>query len=131
LDSDDDIVTALRAMNARLRPGGILVLSLRDYGPLIKERPTAMPPSFYPDEGARRIVFQVWDWLDDRRYTVHLYISRQIGEAWENHHFVGHYRAVPCEEIVAMAGSAGFTEVRVLSPADRGFYQPIVTAVRS
>jgi glycine/sarcosine N-methyltransferase len=46
LDSDKDIVMALRAMNARLRPGGVLVLSLRDYGPLIRERPTAMPPSF-------------------------------------------------------------------------------------
>ncbi len=131
LDSDEDIVMALKAMNARLRPGGILVLSLRDYGPLIKERPTALPPSFYTDDDARRIVFQVWDWLDDRRYTVHLYISRQIEQGWEDHHFVGHYRAVPSEEVAAMVVSAGFTDVRILFPADTGFYQPIITAIRS
>jgi glycine/sarcosine N-methyltransferase len=130
LDSDKDIVMALRAMNARLRPGGVLVLSLRDYGPLIRERPTAMPPSFYTDDGARRIVHQVWDWLDDRRYTVHLHISRQVGKGWENHHFVGSYRAVPAEDVAAMAISAGFTDVRVLSAADTGFYQPIITAIR-
>lgn len=129
LDSDEDITTALRAMGARLRPGGSLVLSLRDYGPLISDRPTSMPPSFFTDDGGRRIVFQVWDWIDDRRYTVHLYISRQTGRGWEDRHFVGRYRAVPSEDVVAMALSAGFTEVRVLLPGDTGFYQPIMTAI--
>jgi SAM-dependent methyltransferase len=131
LDSDEDIVVALRAMRTRLRAGGILILRLQDYGPLIKERPTFMPPSFYTDDGARRIVFQVWDWLDDRRYTVHLHISRQAEQGWEHHHFVGCYRAVPSEELAAMVASAGFEKVRVLPPADTGFYQPIVTAIRS
>lgn len=130
LDSDADIVTALRAMHARLRSGGILVLSLRDYGPLIREKPTSMPPSFFTDDGARRIVFQVWDWLDDRRYAVHLYISRQVGQGWENHHFVGSYRAVSIDEVAAMTISVGFTDVRVLPAAETGYYQPIVTAVR-
>ena len=51
-----------------------------------------LPPSFFTDHDARRIVFHVWDWLDDRRYIIHLYISRQDGQVWENHHFVGSYR---------------------------------------
>lgn len=42
LDSDAEIVMALGAMHARLRPGGILVLSLQDYGPLIREKPTSI-----------------------------------------------------------------------------------------
>jgi glycine/sarcosine N-methyltransferase len=130
LDSDADIVMALRAMHARLRPGGILVLSLRDYGPLIREKPTSMQPSFFTDHGARRIVFQVWDWLDDRRYIVHLYISRQVGQGWEDHHFVGSYRPVSTEEVAAMAISVGFTDVRVLPATEAGFYQPIITAIR-
>lgn len=130
LDSDADIVMALRAMHARLRPDGILVLSLRDYGPLIREKPMSMPPSFFTDHGARRIVFQVWDWLDDRRYIVHLYISRQVGQGWEDHHFVGSYRAVSTEEVAAMAISVGFTNVRVLPATETGFYQPIITAIR-
>ncbi|HEX5185107.1 MAG TPA: class I SAM-dependent methyltransferase [Allosphingosinicella sp.] len=129
LDSDADVETALRAMGTRLRPGGCLVLSLRDYGPLIGKRPKAMPPSIFTDAEGRRIVFQVWDWLDERRYTVHLYISLQIGHRWQDHHFIGHYRAMLIEEVFALAASAGFTNVRVLLPADTGFYQPIITAV--
>ena len=130
LDSDADIEKALRAMGARLRPGGRLLLSLRDYGPLIRERPKAMPPSFFTDTDGRRIVFQVWDWLDDRRYVVHLYISRQVAEDWRDRHFVGRYRAIPVEEMSALTISAGFTDVQVLSPAQTGFYQPMITAIR-
>ncbi|MCP9627677.1 class I SAM-dependent methyltransferase [Rhodopseudomonas palustris] len=131
LDSDEDIGSALRAMRSRLRPGGLLVLSQRDYGPLISERPPSMPPSFFADPDGRRIVFQVWDWHDDRRYTVHLHISRQIGPNWQDHHFVGNYRAIPVEETAALTASAGFADVRVLPPVDTGFYQPIVTGVRA
>jgi glycine/sarcosine N-methyltransferase len=129
LDSDADINMALRAMGARLRSGGLLVLSLRDYGPLIREHPSSMQPSFFSDDGKRRIVFQVWDWLDDRRYTVHLYISRQTDQAREDYHFVGQYRAISPEEVVSLLVSAGFTDVRVRPPMDTGYYQPIVTAI--
>ena len=34
-------------------------------------------PAFYLDDGKRRIVFQVWDGEDERRYTFHLYITRE------------------------------------------------------
>jgi glycine/sarcosine N-methyltransferase len=131
LDSDAEIEIAFRAMRARLQPKGLLLLSQRDYAQLIKEQPTAMPPSFFTDSDGRRIVFQVWEWLDDRRYRVHLYISRQIGQRWQDRHFVARYRAIRVEETTKLLISAGFTDVRVLSPTDTGFYQPIITAVRS
>ena len=129
LDSDADVKKALRAMGARLRPGGLLCLSVRDYGPLIRERPKATPPSFFSDATGQRIVFQVWDWLDDRRYVVHLYISRHVGQSWQDHHFIGHYRAISVEEVCALAVSAGFTDVRTRTPAETGFYQPVITAI--
>jgi len=130
LDSDADIDMALRAMSERLRPGGLLILSLRDYGPLMAERPAAMPPSFFSDAGKRRIVFQLWDWLDDRRYTVHLHITRQTDQGWKDYHFVGHYRAISPEEVFSLVVTAGFADVQVLPSTDTGFYQPIITAVR-
>lgn len=131
LDSDVDIDMTLCAMRSRLRPKGLLVLSIRDYGPLVRERPAIMPPSFFTDEeDKRRIVFQVWDWLDDRRYTVHLYISRQTDQGWEDHHFVGHYRAITPEEVASLVVAAGFIDARIRPPADTGYYQPIITAIR-
>jgi len=127
LESDVDISTALSVMRDRLRPGGILLVSVRDYGPLLLERLATLPPRFFGENGCRRIVHQVWDWIDERRYVVHQFITRQLSdERWDSDHFVGHYRAVTPEEIALLAERAGFQEVRVLPPSATGFYQPII-----
>ena len=102
--------------------------SIRDYDDLLKERPVVQGPSFYSDEGRRRIVFQVWDWLDDRRYTFHLYITREIENTWETVHASAAYRGFLRDEVAAALSHAGFTNVRWLFPANSGFYQPIVIA---
>jgi SAM-dependent methyltransferase len=128
LESDDDIVAALAAMRSRLLPHGKVILSVRDYESLLKHRPSCMPPRFYSDEGRRRIVFQVWDWTDERRYRIHLYVTCDTSRGWITHHFEGSYRAVTTEEIAHLAKHAGLREVSVLSPEDTGFYQPIILA---
>jgi glycine/sarcosine N-methyltransferase len=128
LDSDAAILATFTTMRMRLRPGGRLLISLRDYARLLDERPTSQPPAFYGDDGRRRIVFQVWDWLDERRYIVHLHITRETAQGWAAHHFVGRYRAVTPDEMARMAAESGFQDVKVLPPADSGFYQPIIAA---
>jgi len=128
LESDDDIVAALAAMRSRLLPHGNVILSVRDYDSLLKDRPSCMPPRFYSDAGRRRIVFQVWDWSDERRYRVHLYVTCDTARGWITHHFEGGYRAVTTEEIARLAKRAGLGAVSVLKPQDTGFYQPIILA---
>ena len=102
--------------------------SIRDYDGLLKERPVVQGPFFYSDEGRRRIVFQVWDWLDDRRYTFHLYITREIENTWETVHASAAYRGILRDEVAAALSHAGLVNVRWLFPANSGFYQPIVIA---
>jgi len=77
LDSDEEIREALTAMRDRLRPGGKLLISLRDYASVMTEHPAMAPPRFYGAHGERRIVHQVWDWQDERRYAVHIFISTE------------------------------------------------------
>jgi hypothetical protein len=84
-----------------------------------------MPPVFYRDGWSRRIVHQVWDWQDDRRYVVHLFITMEKPDGWRTLHFVGHYRAVPVSDVAA----AGFDDVRELTPGETGYYQPVIRAV--
>jgi hypothetical protein len=55
----------------KLRVGGSFIGSIRDYDRAVVERPTTQGPSFFSDSGRRRIVFQIWDWLDERHYRVH------------------------------------------------------------
>lgn len=126
LDSDEEILNALIAMHRRLKNEGILLLSLRDYEKILLERPKITPPLFFIDGQYRRIIHQVWDWIDERRYIVHLYITCEDSDGWKSHHFNGQYRAIEVNEVAALMRKAGFTEIRILMPKETDYYQPII-----
>jgi glycine/sarcosine N-methyltransferase len=128
LESIEQLIQAAEQIRARLRPGGSFMASIRDYDRLIRERPAVDGPFFYSDGGHRRIVFQVWDWLDERRYAFHLYITRETDEEWQTFHTSAIYRALLRDELLAALSHARFKNARWLSPAETGFYQPIVLA---
>jgi len=130
LQTDEDLLQAAQQAYGKLRPGGSFIGSIRDYDRLVVERPTTQGPSFYSDSGRRRIVFQIWDWLDERRYRFHLYITRNTESAWQAFHFTSTYRAVLRTELQRILEGAGFINMRWLSPSDSGFYQPIFIAHR-
>jgi glycine/sarcosine N-methyltransferase len=131
LQSEGDIQCALTSMRARLRPGGTLLISLRDYAPLLAQRTTGTPASFYREGKFRRIVHQVWDWQDERRYVVHLFITMERGDGWQTRHFVGHYRAIATNEVAQLVERVGFKDVAVHPPHESGYYQPIIRAFAS
>ncbi len=118
---------ALQEMAAKLRPGGILLATIRDYDQLIQTRPTIQPPAFYGVRGNRRIVHQVWDW-DGDEYDLHLYISSEMPAQWTVKHYVSRYHALLRDDLSNSLQQAGFTTVEWLEPAETSFYQPIVIA---
>ncbi len=122
------VKNAVSAMTTKLRPGGIFMASTRDYDALIRERPTVQGPSFHGQEGQRRIVHQVWDWIDRERYALHMYITHQADGHWETHHFVSEYRCLQRGELSRALASAGLEGIRWLMPGESGFYQPLVVA---
>lgn len=126
--SVEQTITAVRAMYLKLKPGGLLLASIRDYDLLIEQRPTIQQPAFYGKEGERRIVHQVWDWIDRERYAVHLYITVQAETSWTTHHFVSEYRCLLGEELTRVLASEGFYEIQWLMPSASGYYQPTVVA---
>lgn len=119
---------AANAMSSKLKRGGVLIASTRDYDRLIKERPTVQGPAFYETAGNHRIVHQVWDWLDDERYAVHLYITLEEDGVWRSHHFASEYRCLLRAELTASLQGAGLSQVKWLMPEETGFYQPLVIA---
>ena len=127
----EQVAAAVRAMGSKLRPGGLLLASIRDYDALILQRPAIQEPAFYGEAGRRRIVHQVWDWIDQERYTVHLYITVQTNEGWKAHHFVAEYRCLLRDELSTSLAEAGLHEIRWLMPSESGFYQPIVVAKKN
>jgi SAM-dependent methyltransferase len=124
----DQLSRAIVAMSSKLKTGGVFFASIRDYDSLILQRPVMQEPAFYGGDGERRIVHQVWDWIDDERYTLHLFITVQSGRTWTAHHFISEYRCLQRAELSTALRSAGFREIQWLMPAEGGFYQPLVVA---
>ncbi|MGD0736181.1 MAG: class I SAM-dependent methyltransferase [Terracidiphilus sp.] len=122
--------TAMQVVGSKLEPNGLFIASIRDYDKLILQRPTIQGPEFCGENGERRIVHQVWDWIDEERYTVHLYITRQSGGDWVAHHFATEYRCLLRDELTSALNSAGFEQVHWLTPAESGSYQSIVIGRR-
>jgi len=128
LQSEEQLLQAATQMRRKLRPGALFMASIRDYDSLVREKPVVLGPNFYSDDKRRRIVHQVWDWLDDCRYTFHLYITREIQNGWESQHYVSSYRSIMRDELRQILGKSGFTGSRWILADKTGFYQPIVLA---
>lgn len=129
LENHEQIVQAARLMRAKLISGGVFMASIRDYDRLMEEKPIVQNPSFYGRQGSRRIVFQIWDWVDDRQYIFHLYITQETPDGWQTLHTSGRYRAIRRDELSATLRDTRFTNVRWLFPTETGFYQPIIIAI--
>ncbi len=128
LATEMELEQAANAIASKLRHGGVVVATIRDYDRILEEHPTFQQPAFYRDAGRRRIMFQLWDWLDERRYTFHLYITRETETGWDSKHFASTYRALRRAELDCVLARAGFEGVEWLFPEASGFYQPVVMA---
>jgi len=119
---------AVKAIASRLKSGGLFIASIRDYDLLLQQRPAMQEPAFYGSAGSRRIVHQVWDWIDKDRYTLHLYLTIEADREWATHHFISEYRCLKRQELSEALQSTGFHEPIWLMPAESGYYQPLVLA---
>ncbi|SFS47984.1 bifunctional 2-polyprenyl-6-hydroxyphenol methylase/3-demethylubiquinol 3-O-methyltransferase UbiG [Paenibacillus sp. BC26] len=125
--TDEDLYLALSNMYAKVKNDGVLLITIRDYDELAKEKPRATEPRVF-DQG-KRIVFQVWDWADDgTTYRTNQFILQEINGNWITKHNKTTYRAILREELTAMLMKAGFSEIEWLMPSESGYYQPVVTA---
>ena len=124
LHGDDDLARFAEGVAAKLRSGGLAVVSLRDYEALRGERVAGHPVRFGPGT----ISFQIWDWDDaGRSYELAQFTLRGEGERWETSCRRTRLRALVRPELCAALSDAGLAEVRWRTPDETGYYQPIVT----
>ena len=127
--TDNELLLATKSMKTKLQKDGLLVLSIRDYDQLIKEKPRAELPRVFDTTEGRRITFQVWDWnADGTTYTLNHFIVKQTDTTWEALHHQTHYRALQRNELTALLAEVRLTAIRWHMPDVTGFHQPIVTA---
>jgi 2-polyprenyl-3-methyl-5-hydroxy-6-metoxy-1,4-benzoquinol methylase len=100
LHSDEDLALFAESVAAKLRPGGLALVSLRD-----------------------------WEWDDEgRSYELAQFTLRGTGESWQTACRRTRLRALRRQELCDAISAAGLSEVRWRTPEETGYYQPIVTA---
>lgn len=131
LETEVEVRQAVENMNRKLTDGGLVIFGIRNYDLALGERETSSKPSFFNDGANRRIVHYVWDWVDDRSYIFHVYITLQNDGQWLVHHFAGHNRALLTQELVGLLKESGFKNVEVLPSNETGYHQTIVKGVKA
>jgi len=129
--TDDDVAQALRAMYSKLLPGGLAVITVRDYDKELVERSVTAAPRVNPGT-PRKVVVRLHDWdaPDSPMYTVHFLILTEGSTGWSISHHSARYRAIGRAALTLAAAKAGFTSIRWHQAEDIGFHQPAMTALR-
>lgn len=129
--SEADLTQAVTSMAGKIKPGGLLLLSIRDYDALAQEQPRSTPPVVTDGEDGRSIVFQVWDWAaDGKSYALSHFTLKQAGAdgEYDTNCRQTTLRAWQRAEIEAALAQTGLSACEWHMPQATGYYQPIVTA---
>lgn len=125
--TDDDILTAFRAFFRLTRPGGVTLVTVRDYAQEDRSTPQLRPYGIRTDATGRYAVFQVWD-FDGDRYDLAMYFVREnpAGPP-EVRVSRSRYYAVGTDTLLSLLTQAGFADAR---RTDGEYFQPVLLARR-
>lgn len=127
--SDEDILVALRGFRGLLVEGGVLLVSLRDYDRVERDRPSHHPYGERFRGGRRFRLGQDWTWLDASRYRTTLVVEKYVEPAWrELLSASADYYAIPVRRVLELMRQAGFAACAVTSAP---FFQPLLIGRRA
>lgn len=122
----DDLGRAVRSISERVRTGGILAASIRDYDRILDSRPPYSPPYIHRTAAGQRVSFQTWEWHERNYHLVQYIIDDE--ETLAVRKYECEYRAVRRAELTELLSAAGFSRVSWHMPEETDYYQPVVTA---
>jgi SAM-dependent methyltransferase len=124
--TDVEIRQALLQCYKCTRPGGGCVISIRDYG-VPGSGIELRPHGIRDGDGARHILFQVWEW-DGSHYDMSLYvITDGYDTGCQAIMAQTRYYAISVEHVAGLMREAGFNRV---SRLDGIYFQPVLIGTR-
>ncbi|MCB0334587.1 MAG: methyltransferase domain-containing protein, partial [Bdellovibrionales bacterium] len=121
--SDEEILTALQQFYCCTNPGGLCVLTVRDYENEELVGGKIKPYAVQERPDGRYLIFQVWD-VRGEIYETSMYCIRDLTSGGcESVVSRAKYYAIPTHRLLSLMQEAGFCKVRRL---DGVFFQPVL-----
>ena len=120
----DALFQVFDSMRSKLRDGGRILVSTRDYGRLLTNNcPSSTPPSVYRDESGECVYFQLWNWSEDKTtYVQRIFLLHGTADGdgepihWRTQMYRSKMRAFVRAEILSALDRAGFDDIRWFTP---------------
>jgi glycine/sarcosine N-methyltransferase len=111
---DDEIESTLLILYELLRPGGMLVIGMRDFGPFMETRPRFIPGFINTDaDNTEFITFDIWEWEEGPPViaTQNLYIVNGRGEDYSTIKRRVTFRPLSTDEVKVVLLELGFEDI--------------------
>jgi SAM-dependent methyltransferase len=127
--TDEDLLTALKAMLACLSVGGGCIITVRDYALEERGQNLVKPYGVRIENGKRYLLFQVWDFEGDHYDVAFFFVEEDLGtQVVKTQVMRSRYYAIPTDRLFALMREAGFDNIRRV---DGAFYQPVLLGTRA
>ena len=125
--TDADILQAFQQFYESLRPGGGVIITVRDYEKEEQQGIQLKPERVRVEDGTRYILLQVWEFEGDI-YEMSMYLVKddRSGEC-TTQVMRAKYYAVGTTRLLALLAKAGFEDVKRI---DGVFFQPVLVGTR-
>jgi glycine/sarcosine N-methyltransferase len=111
---DEEIEQAIQIFYNYLRPGGVLVIGMRDFGPFMEARPRFLPGFIHDlDDNGELITFDIWEWEDGPPViaTQNLYIVHsEDGKRYNTFKRYVDFRPLSVDEVKVVLLEVGFND---------------------
>lgn len=125
--TDEEIETSILTFFELLRPGGVLVIGLRDFDMMLSHRPRFLPGFDHKDaQDVEFITFDIWEWEEGPPViaTQNLYMVRGRGTDYQTVKHSVQFRPLSVDELKVVLLEQNFEDIEQSS--DR--WEQIVTA---
>ncbi|MEA5078269.1 MAG: class I SAM-dependent methyltransferase [Anaerolineaceae bacterium] len=124
--SDEEILQAFKQFYSCTRPGGLCLISVRDYSQIERVPLKVYPRTVHRSEKGQWVMCDVWE-FNGPCYEMTTYVIEDKGSASAQTHIIrgGKYYCIELPTLHGLLMRAGFTQVTILTEE---FFQPLLVA---